>query len=422
MSYSRTPSKYRHIKGAVRPIYAWDDGVHFDDNTYAQARATADLPFIHKHVALMPDAHVGIGATVGSVVPTKNAIIPAAVGVDIGCGMMAVSLSLNARDLPDNLRNLRLDIETHVPVGFQSHKNSPRAHRHNWNELFEFQSPEVTNRANREFVEWLKAKHPKIGERRKDSIEEIIVSQYGTLGGGNHFIEICLDTNDDVWVLLHSGSRGIGNILGQYFIEYAKKDMRRYHINLPDVNLSYLPEGTKGFGDYWKVLTWAQEYARKNRERMMDIIIKDVLPHHLPEFTLLDYAVNCHHNYAALENHYGENVYVTRKGAVRARKNDMGIIPGSMGDRSYIVRGKGSRESFHSCSHGAGRLMSRTKARNTFTVADHREQTEGVECRNDSSVLDEIPGAYKPIDSVMQAQSDLVEVVTELRQVVNVKG
>jgi tRNA-splicing ligase RtcB len=247
------------------------------------------------------------------------------------------------------------------------------------------------------------------------------INQMGTLGGGNHFIEICLDENNQVWVMLHSGSRGIGNGLADYFIELARKDMERLMVNLPDHDLAYFTEGTEYFDDYVEGVHWAQEYAYQNRQSMLDLILGG-MHRLLPEFTVLNEVVNCHHNYVAIEHHYGEDVYVTRKGAIRAREGDLGIIPGSMGARSYIVRGKGNPESFTSCAHGAGRRMSRTAAKELFTQDDLKNQTEGVICRKDKAVIDEIPGAYKDIDTVMANQSDLVEVLHTLKQVVCVKG
>ena len=397
------------------PIKAWTVGVPFEAEAEAQLRRVAALPFIHKWVAVMPDVHAGIGATVGSVVATKGAIIPAAVGVDIGCGMMAVKTTLNAADLPDNLRALRTAIESAVPHG-RTDNGGPND-RGAWNDL-----PVGVGAAWAELepgYQDLSAKFPKLGRGSS-------VSQLGTLGTGNHFIEVCLDEEDHVWFMLHSGSRGVGNRIGSFFIELAKKDMRTWMVNLPDENLAYLPEGTEHFGDYWKAVSWAQNFAAKNRELMMsavvDAVSADAHKTALPPFALVDVAVNCHHNYVAREHHYGADVLVTRKGAVRAAEGDLGIIPGSMGAKSFIVRGKGNRESFHSCSHGAGRKMSRTAAKKKFTVEDHAEATKGIECRKDADVIDETPAAYKSIDDVMNAQRELVDVVHTLRQVVCVKG
>ncbi|MDZ4694724.1 MAG: RtcB family protein [Deltaproteobacteria bacterium] len=398
-----------HVPGGA-PIKAWTIGVPFEAEARAQLERVATMPFIYRHVAVMPDVHVGIGATVGSVVATKGAIIPAAVGVDIGCGMMAVKTSLNASMLPDNLHDVRTAIETAVPHGRTDNgglndrgawRNVPRASSENWTAL---QSGYAA----------LIAKHPKLDRGSH-------ISHLGTLGTGNHFIELCLDQDNAVWVMLHSGSRGVGNRIGSHFIELAKKDMRRLFINLPDQDLAYLSEGTEHFNDYVAAVHWAQEYARCNRELMMEQVLS-AMGARLPSFQARLEAVNCHHNYLARENHFGDNVLVTRKGAVRARVGDLGIIPGSMGARSYIVRGLGNDDSFHSCSHGAGRVMSRTAARQRFTVDDHAAATAGIECRKDADVIDETPMAYKSIEVVMNAQRSLVEIVHTLRQVVCVKG
>ena len=368
------------------------------------------MPFIHRHVAAMPDVHFGMGATVGSVIATKGAVIPAAVGVDIGCGMAAVRLDgARAEHLPVSLEQVRSEIEHTVPVGFAKHLPGE------WN-----RKPIEPMLASRSPSGWTKS-IPKLLAGRKDPFETGVLSQFGTLGGGNHFIELCIDEAGDLWVMLHSGSRGIGNGIGQYFIELAKQDMRRWMVNLPDENLAYLPEGTEGFADYVYAVEWAQAYALANRAEMLRRVLI-VMHRHLPPFRERVEVINCHHNYVTREHHFGENVLVTRKGAVRAREGDLGIIPGSMGARSFIVRGKGNPDSFHSCSHGAGRKMSRTAAKRVFTVEDHVKATEGVECRKDEHVIDETPGAYKDIDQVMEAQSDLVEIVHTLKQVLCVKG
>jgi tRNA-splicing ligase RtcB len=400
-----------HVEGGV-PIKSWTRGVKFEDQARAQLVNVARLPFIHKWVAVMPDVHTGIGATVGSVVPTKGAIIPAAVGVDIGCGMMAVRTSLKATDLPDSLAGIRSAIEKAVPHGRTD--EGGRNDRGAWRKL-----PDAVG------TEWLRLKerydaitdaHPRLG-RGND------VNHLGTLGTGNHFIEVCLDEADAVWFMLHSGSRGVGNRIGTYFIELAKKDMRTWHLNLPHQDLAYFPEGTVHFVDYVRAVSWAQDFARTNRDLMMRHVVEAVRgAKGIPSFEASLEAVNCHHNYVQEETHYGEKVFVTRKGAVRAGKGDLGIIPGSMGARSYLVRGKGNPESFESCSHGAGRAMSRTQAKRQFSLADHAAATAGIECRKDEDVIDETPMAYKPIDDVMAAQADLVEVVHTLRQVVCVKG
>jgi tRNA-splicing ligase RtcB len=363
----------------------------------------SQLPIVHHHVAAMPDVHLGIGATVGSVIPTLNAIIPAAVGVDIGCGMMAAQLTLSSKQVEErSLKKIFDAISRDVPVGFNQHEEGAAAAR-------------PFAKGLRRIVE----KHP--GVEKRVGRNSRWTHQMGTLGGGNHFIELCLDEAGRVWVMLHSGSRGIGNAIGTYFIELAKKDSERNGINLPDRNLSYFREGAAHFDDYVEAVGWAQDYARANREEMMDLVLA-ALRRHLPGFEVTGSAVNCHHNYVERERHYGKDVWLTRKGAIRAGDGELGIIPGSMGTRSYIVRGKGAAESFHSCAHGAGRRMSRTQAGKKFSLRDLELQTEGVVCRKDKGVLDEIPGAYKDIDEVMANQSDLVEVVHTLKQILCVKG
>jgi len=360
----------------------------------------SQLSIVHHHVAAMPDVHLGIGATVGSVIPTKRAIIPAAVGVDIGCGMIASRLSLTAKDIDErSLTKVFNQISRDVPVGFDQHDDA------------------VANfKPFNKGLQKLLDKHP--GVQKRIGKNSDWRRQLGTLGGGNHFIEVCLDESQGVWVMLHSGSRGIGNAIGSYFIELAKKDFQG---NLPDRDLAYFPEGAQHFDDYVEAVGWAQDYARANRAEMLELVL-DAMRRHLPSFEAMQEAVNCHHNYVQRERHYGEDVWLTRKGAIRAGKGELGIIPGSMGARSYIVRGKGHPESFDSCAHGAGRVMSRGEARRRFTLADHRAATAGVECRKDKGVIDEIPGAYKNIDEVMANQSDLVDVVHTLKQVLCVKG
>jgi tRNA-splicing ligase RtcB len=393
-------------------VKAWTRGVPVEKEAKQQLLNAARLPFIYKWIAAMPDVHFGIGATVGSVIPTKKAIIPAAVGVDIGCGMMAVETTLTASQLPDNLRPLRSAIEAAVPHGRSS--NGGRGDRGAWRSVPREQQKVWETLGPR--YKAIASKHQRIGQGND-------LNQLGTLGGGNHFIEICLDERDRVWFMLHSGSRGVGNRIGTYFIELAKNEMRRFDRNLPDQNLAYLEEGSKFFDDYVAAVQWAQEFAMSNRTLMMDAVIAAVASTGLvPHFSAEGQIVNCHHNYVAIEDHYGEEVFVTRKGAVRAREGDYGIIPGSMGAKSFIVRGKGNPESFHSCSHGAGRTMSRTEAKRRFTLDDHVKATAGVECRKDKDVIDETPAAYKSIDDVMQAQSDLVEIAHTLRQVVCIKG
>lgn len=386
------------------PVKIWTKDV--DERSQAQLANIASLPFIHHHVAAMPDVHLGKGATIGSVIATHQAIIPAAVGVDIGCGMVAARLSITANDLDEkNLKKVFDQISRDVPVGRGQHPDD-----------------RVLVDAARRFEPGLKAltdRHPQLlkafGKFSK------WMNQMGTLGGGNHFIEVCLDEADQVWVMLHSGSRGIGNAMADYFIQLARQDMERWMIQLPDRDLAYFPEGTEHFDDYVAAVQWAQDYAMQNRQSMLDLVLA-ALARHLPAFSVTTEVVNCHHNYVAQEHHYGANVWVTRKGAIRAREGDWGIVPGSMGTRSYIVRGKGNPESFCSSAHGAGRRMSRTAAEKQFTEADLAKQTSGVICRKDHGVLDEIPGAYKDIDEVMANQSDLTEILHTLKQVVCVKG
>ncbi len=384
--------------------------IYTDDVEYAamdQLTNIAQLPIIHSHVAAMPDVHMGIGATVGSVIPTKGAIVPAAVGVDIGCGMNAVRLSLKAEQLPDSLYRIRSAIEAAIPVGFGQHKKDP--------------VKRSTITALNVGLERIMDKHPAIMRMQGKKAYLTWVRQLGTLGGGNHFIEICLDENQDVWVMLHSGSRGIGNVIGRYFINLAKKDMGNQLGRLPDKDLAYFTEGAQYFDDYVAAVHWAQDYAMNNRREMMRRVV-EVLKSVVPPFEATKEAINCHHNYVTKEHHFDADVYVTRKGAIRAGEGELGIIPGSMGAKSYIVRGKGNPSSFCSCSHGAGRRMSRSQAKRQYNSRDMEAQTEGIECRKDRGVVDEIPAAYKDIDQVMENQSDLVEVVHTLRQVVCVKG
>jgi tRNA-splicing ligase RtcB len=387
------------------PIKAWTDTI--ENSALAQLKNLARMPFIAKNgIAVMPDVHAGIGATVGSVIASHKAIIPAAVGVDIGCGMNAVRLSLKASDLPESLKAVRDQIERDVPVGFSMHQRD-RDIEANWGERGEL------------FNRWvdLFAEFPALKAKTDNT-----AAQLGTLGGGNHFIEVCLDEKQDVWVVLHSGSRGTGNAIGRYFIEKAKEACAMWHIDLPDNDLAYFPEGTPMFDDYTKAVEWAQNYAFENRAVMLERVIAALQKTIGKPFEVTSEAINCHHNYVAHESHFGQNLWVTRKGAIRAREGDLGIIPGSMGQRSYIVRGKGHPESYCSCSHGAGRVMSRTEAKRRFSLTDLIAQTDGVECRKDEAVIDEIPGAYKNIDTVMENQRDLVEVVHTLKQVLCVKG
>jgi tRNA-splicing ligase RtcB len=394
----------QHIDEGRVPVKVYTDEI--EPQARAQLVNISRLPIVHHHVAAMPDVHLGIGATVGSVIPTRQAIIPAAVGVDIGCGMMAARLSLTENDLDErSLTKVFNQISRDVPVGFGQHDER-----------------DVRGEAVKPFKRNLSSilqKHP--GVQKRVGKNSHWTRQIGTLGGGNHFIEVCLDESGGVWVMLHSGSRGIGNAIGTYFIELAKKDAERNNVQLPDRDLAYFAEGAQHFDDYVEAVGWAQDYARANREEMMDLVV-EAMRRHLPSFEVTREAVNCHHNYVERERHYGEDVWLTRKGAIRARAGELGIIPGSMGARSYIVRGKGAAESFHSCAHGAGRRMSRNAAQKCFSVQDLQQQTHGVICRKDKGVIDEIPGAYKDIDEVMANQSDLVEVVHTLKQVLCVKG
>ncbi len=396
------------VPGGV-PIKMWTRGVPVEDEAKRQLTNAARLPIVFKHVAAMPDVHFGIGATVGSVIPTFKAIIPAAVGVDIGCGMIACKTTLAATDLPDNLAPLRSAIERAVPHGRSPGARDPGA----WSKV-----PGAVDTAwaqlEPEFTE-LTRDYPKLAKTNNRN-------HLGTLGTGNHFVEVCLDEEGFVWFMLHSGSRGVGNAIGTMFIELAKQDAMRNNVNLPDRDLAYFEEGSRYFGDYVRAVGWAQKFARLNREVMMRRVIEAAKTVLHKNFQAHIEAVNCHHNYVSRETHFGEDVYVTRKGAVSAKAGELGIIPGSMGARSYIVRGKGNADSFSSCSHGAGRTMSRGEAKRRFTLADHRAATEGVECRKDKDVIDETPAAYKDIDAVMAAQTDLVDVVHTLKQVVCVKG
>lgn len=404
-------SGFEVIETGRAVVKMWTKGVPVDDSARQQLTNVARLPFVHSHVAAMPDVHFGRGATVGSVIATKGAIIPAAVGVDIGCGMMAVQTSLTAEELPDSLAEIRSIIERTVPHGGTGKKGG-------WKN-------EVPSRVSKRFqetslgdgLERIESKHPAIAGANS-------VVHLGSLGAGNHFIELCLDEVGKVWIMLHSGSRGVGNRIGSYFIQEARKSIEKKVLGhaLPDRDLAYFIEGEDElFGDYLEAVMWAQDFARVNREVMMERILLAIRPL-LPPFTTTKQAVNCHHNYVANERHFDADVWLTRKGAVSAREGQLGIIPGSMGAKSFIVRGRGNAESFHSCSHGAGRTMSRTAAKAKFTLQDHLDATAGVECRKDRGVLDETPRAYKNIDAVMAAQADLVDVVHTLKQVVCVKG
>ena len=391
------PHNKLNVSGANADILSWVNH-ELSPEEHNMLRNVSRLPCLYKHVALMPDAHLGIGSMVGSVVATKDAVIPATVGVDIGCGMAAIKTPFKSSILEGKLKDLRHEIERTIPVGFNAHKeaDTDAARWEGWEEFGDL--------------------HKGVQYRKEKAMKQL-----GTLGGGNHFLEVCLDTEDNVWLMLHSGSRNIGNEVAKLHIETAK------HLHklseLPDPNLAYFVQGTEEFKNYWHDLEWAQRYALKNREIMMKRLLKsfnrmfnkgvDFLP---------EISVNCHHNYVSPEVHFGEKVYVTRKGAIRADEGMFGIIPGSMGAKSFIIKGLGNPQSFNSCSHGAGRRMSRTQAKKAFTRADLERQTQGVECRKDAGVIDEIPSAYKDIDEVMRNQSDLVEVVAQLKQVVCVKG
>lgn len=381
------------------PVLSWANHP-LGDNETKMAKNVASLPFVFKHVALMPDVHLGKGALVGSVIATKEAIIPAAVGVDIGCGMAAIKMPFSGEKLDGKLKKIRQDIEAAIPTGFNENKDIEKSVT-NWQQWRDFNDL-----------------HPGVQDLQTKAMRQL-----GSLGGGNHFIEVCLDTNNQVWLMLHSGSRGIGNKLASCHIDTAKELAKMADMNLPDKDLAYFIAGTPEFAAYWRDLQWAQNYARMNRDVMM-ARFKQIVEKHVAggKSTKPLLEVNCHHNYAEKEVHFGEEVYVTRKGAVRADIEDYGIIPGSMGAKSYIVKGKGCANSFCSCSHGAGRLMSRNKAKGVYTLDDLIQQTAGVECRKDEDIIDEIPGAYKPIEQVMENQSDLVEVVATLKQVVCVKG
>jgi len=398
------------IKGVISkanvPVKIWSDISGVESSALDQLTNAANLPFVFKHVAAMPDVHLGIGATVGSVIATKGAICPAAVGVDIGCGMCAVRTDLDPRVVQDKITSIRLSIERSIPVGHEGNRNLTKSVE-GWKQWKDFENLTVVGQ-----------------DKDHATMVKRAMSQLGSLGGGNHFIEICLDTNNAVWVMLHSGSRNIGKVVAERHIDKAKGIMKQMFINLPDPDLAYFAQGTAEFDNYLSDLEWCQDYAAQNRREMMERVLKDLsyAIHGEPDAIATDVKVNCHHNYASRENHYGENVIVTRKGAVRAREGDLGIIPGSMGTRSYIVRGLGNPESFCSCSHGAGRRMSRGEAKRRFNLSDLSAQTLGVECRKDEGVLDEIPGAYKDIDEVMANQTDLVDILHELKQILCIKG
>ena len=394
-------------------VRMWTQGVPVEEAAYQQIRNIAALPILGGHVAIMPDVHVGKGATVGAVIPTRGAIIPAAVGVDIGCGMVAVRTTLKASDLPDSLGPIRAQIEQDVPVGFDAHRQPLRP-----------QGSGLAGDLLQRRVDDLAQRYDtlRIMQRVGRYDPTRVWRQLGTLGGGNHFIELCLDEADTVWVMLHSGSRNVGNTIGAVAIATARRIAERERRHLPDRDLAWLTAGSVEFDEYVEGLTWAQDYAAVNRDLMVDLILRALQRFFRGELVAGDSAVNCHHNYASLEEHFGATLWITRKGAVSARSGQLGIIPGSMGTKSFIVRGKGNPAAYHSCSHGAGRRMSRSEAKRRFTRADLAEQTAGVECRKDAGVIDELPAAYKDVDSVLSAQRDLVDVVHSLKQVLCVKG
>ena len=410
----------KEVAGGV-PLKCWIEGVLFEAKAYDQLVQVAKLPFIAFPIAVMPDVHVGIGSTVGSVIATLGAVIPAAGGVDLGCGMMAQRTRITASQLPDSMAKIRSAIEAAIPHG-RSHdggaddcgawRTPPHLVQHFWERLLK-----------EEYDSFLKAEYPRLDRGAT-------VTQLGTLGTGNHFIEICLDQEDFVWVVIHSGSRGPGNRIGTDFTRLARDLAKKWFISLPNSDLAYLPAHTKEYDDYLRAVRWAQKFASLNREAMMARVLDTLRFHDLLPGLPVDFNteaaetrfIDCRHNYMELENHHGKNVLVTRKGAIRARRGDYGVIPGSMGAKSFIVKGKGSEDSLQSCSHGAGRQMSRTEAKRKFTVADLAEATKGIECAKDASVLEEAPGAYKDVDAVMHAQRDLVEVIHTLHQIVCVKG
>lgn len=409
---------YRHDNnnitlGGKVPVKEWTVGVDVEEEARKQLIETASLPFIFKHVAVMPDCHAGKGSTVGTVIPTDKAVIPAAVGVDLGCGMLAAKTTLKRSHLPSDLSEIRSAIETAVPHGRTD--NGGKNDRGAWSD------PPVKVK-----IAWmgLEPGYKQIISKYKDiEPKQNPINHLGTLGSGNHFIELEVDENDSVWVMLHSGSRGIGNKIGTYFIDLAKKEMKRWFIETPNIDLAFLPDGSEHFSNYIFAAEWAQKFAAENRLQMLNQAIEALKNSSgIPKFELTDDLIQCHHNYISREFHFGRNIYVTRKGAISARKGQLGLIPGSMGAKSYIVRGLGNEESFMSASHGAGRKMSRTKAKETFTLEDHIKATEGVECRKDEGVLDETPLAYKNIDDVMNAQQDLVEPVNVLKQILCIKG
>lgn len=404
---------YRKTNKEAAAVKMWTKGVQVEDAALAQLDEMCEMPFIYNHIAVMPDVHSGLGAVIGSVIPTIGAVMPSAVGVDIGCGMLAVKTNLKVGDLPSDLTTLRKEIENKIPHG-----------RTNNGQIgdkgaFDVMTPENAERWENNLSDWYEnivQKHPK-------AFSKNVKRHLGTLGTGNHFFEICLDLDDCVWFMIHSGSRGAGGKIGDYFINLAQKEMERYFLteHLPNKDLAYFVEGTEYFDDYINAVLWAQEYANHNRLSMMNAAI-NVMKNSCPNLEVTDTQVHCQHNFVRKESHFGKNVWITRKGAVCVREGDLGIIPASMGARSYIVEGLGNKDSYYSCSHGAGRKMSRKEAKKRFTVEDHKAAMAGIEARVDVDVIDETPMAYKPIDDVMEAQKDLVKIRYELRQILNIKG
>lgn len=385
------------------PIYLWADIEDIEEEAKKQLYNIAKLPWVYHHISVMPDVHYGIGATVGSVIAMKNAVSPAAVGVDIGCGMAAIQTNLKAEDLPESLKKIRLELEEAIPLGFDEHSTAV---------YYKYLPKDLLKEAEELFKNFYNL------TQKVHHLKSKAEKQLGSLGGGNHFIELCLDQNRQVWMMLHSGSRNIGKELAEYHIERAKK--LAHNQDLPDPDLAVYLAGTKEMEEYKYDLFWAQKYAFINRNVMLEIY-KSILKKFFPQLEEIQRVV-CHHNYVSEEYHYNEKVFVTRKGAIRAGKGEYGIIPGSMGAKSYIIRGLGNPQSYESASHGAGRKMSRNKAKKIFTAKDLIEQTQGVECRKDAKILDEIPAAYKDIEKVMEQQKDLVEIVYELKQILCVKG
>jgi len=397
----------------LKGVKFWTSGVEVEEEATKQIQKITTLPILAGHLAIMPDVHWGMGATVGSVIPTRAAIIPSAVGVDIGCGMCAVRTGLTANDLPDSLRGIRLAIEKKIPVGFNEHQYPLVISDGDY-------IGKCLSRTSAALAERFKTLRVIDQIRNRDDAK--VFRQLGTLGGGNHFIELCLDTKNQVWVMLHSGSRGIGNKIGSFAIQMAREIAEKIDREIPDKNLAWLDEGTPEFEMYVEGMHWAQDYAAHSRDLMLYLVLQALCEHFGFEVALMESVINCHHNYTSVETHFGQKMWVTRKGAVSAQAGELGIIPGSMGAKSFIVQGKGNTDAYCSCSHGAGRKLSRSAAKKQFTVADLAEQTHGIECRKDADVIDEIPSAYKNIDAVMAAQADLVEIVHTLNQVMCIKG